>query len=42
MTIHTYARRRPRMGLDLVWNWRHLGYLLLACAILSAWIGWGQ
>lgn len=32
----------PRMGLDFVWNWRHLSILLAACVILSAWIGWRQ
>lgn len=39
----THLAHRHRMGLDRPnYTLKHLGYLLLACAALSAWIGWRQ
>lgn len=36
-----YIPRKPRLGLDRPnYHWRRLGWLFLACALVSAVIGW--
>lgn len=38
MNERIYSPRRPRLDMP---PWRALGWLLLLCAGVSAWIGWG-